>query len=86
MMQSHVRALLGSRRDRISIPSILFGSSRDPMLERVDQFAQDFLARCDLAGGDEARPYANHALPDKPEAYEPIVKFLTRHVSATASS
>jgi hypothetical protein len=86
MMQSHVRTLLGSRRDRISIPAILFGSRRDPMLERVNQFARDFFARCDLAVVDEARPYANHALPDRPEAYASIVKFLRRQASAAASS
>jgi hypothetical protein len=31
---------------------------------------------CDFCHGDERRPFANHALPDRAECYEPVVRFL----------
>lgn len=75
MMQRHLRDYLGSHQ-RISVPAIIFGSQRDPMLANAKQMAADLFERCDLAITDEARPYANHALPEDAASYEPVVRFL----------
>ncbi|MEQ1619176.1 MAG: hypothetical protein ABL883_12635 [Terricaulis sp.] len=74
-MQSHIRAAVGAN-GRITIPSIIFGSTRDPMLANADQMARDLFEHCTLAVTDEARPFANHALPDDAESYAPVVAFL----------
>lgn len=76
MMQRHIREYLGPNHNRITIPTIIFGSRHDPMLASVDQMASELFERCELAIADERRPYANHALPDEAGRYEPIVKFL----------
>lgn len=74
-MQQHIRDRLGGK-DRITLPAIIFGSSRDPMLTNAAQMASDLFEQCALAVVDEARPFANHALPDQRDAYAPIVRFL----------
>lgn len=76
MMQRHIRDLLGPERSRISMPAIMFGSSPDPMLANAEQMARDLYENCELAVVDEARPFANHALPDDAAAYDPVVRFL----------
>lgn len=76
MMQRHVRELLGPEKDRITIPAIMFGSRRDPMLVNAGQMAGDLFESCELAVVDEARPFANHALPDDAAAYAPVLDFL----------
>ncbi|MDP3738141.1 MAG: hypothetical protein Q8R02_12170 [Hyphomonadaceae bacterium] len=76
MMQRHLREYLGPHRRRITVPTIIFGSRRDPMLANAAQMANDLFERRELAITDEARPYANHALPDRVASYEPVVKFL----------
>lgn len=83
-MESHIRNLLGSSRTRVRTPTIIFGSRRDPMLARVDQFARDLFERCDVAVTDEARPYANHALPEETASYRPVVEFLTAQTALAA--
>lgn len=75
-MQRHLREYMGPRHAKITIPSILFGSRYDPMLAHAQQMAADLFERCELAIDDERRPCANHALPEAPERYERIVKFL----------
>jgi S-formylglutathione hydrolase FrmB len=77
MMQRHIRDYLGPSNNHITIPTIIFGSRHDPMLGGAEQMARDLFDRCDLAIADEFRPFANHALPDEVEEYEPIVRFLT---------
>lgn len=77
MMQRHVRDALGPQRSRITIPSIMFGSRRDPLLCNAEQMARDLFERCGLALTDEVRPYANHALPEQIGCYEPIVRLLS---------
>jgi hypothetical protein len=86
MMQLHIREYLGPDHARITIPTILFGSRHDPMLANAEQMAADLFERCELAISDEIRPYANHALPDKAESYEPIVSFLKAQRSSTVRS
>lgn len=76
MMQRHIREYLGPEHDRVTIPTIIFGSRHDPMLANAKQMAADFFERCELAIADEKRPYANHALPDRPEAYERVVNLV----------
>jgi len=76
MMQRHLREYLGPHRTRITVPAIMFGSRRDPMLANAAQMANDLFERCELAIMDESRPYANHALPDRIASYDPVVKFL----------
>lgn len=76
MMQRHIREYLSPDHDRITIPTIIFGSQHDPMLANAEQMAADLFGRCELAIADETRPYANHALPDRIEAYERVVDFL----------
>jgi hypothetical protein len=76
MMQSHIRGYLGPHRSRITIPTLIFGSRYDPMLGGAEQMAGDLFERCELAIADERRPFANHALPDGVECYEPVVRFL----------
>lgn len=76
VMQRHLRDCLGPDRRRIGIPSIIFGSRRDPLLAHAEQMAGDLFERCELAVTDEARPYANHALPERAECYAPVVRFL----------
>lgn len=76
MMQRQIREHMGPDHDRISIPAIIFGSRHDPMLANAGQMAADLFGHCELAIADETRPYANHALPDRPECYERIVSFL----------
>ena len=46
------------------------------MLANAEQMAQDLFEHCELAITDEARPYANHALPESATSYEPVVRFL----------
>lgn len=83
MLQAQLRKHIGPDRSRITIPTIIFGSRRDPMLANADQMAEDLFDNCELAITDEARPYANHALPEQPASYAPIVKFLAaQHASA----
>lgn len=79
-MQRHIRDLIGPAKDRISIPALIFGSARDPMLANARQMASDIYENCTLAVVDEDRPFANHALPDNEAAYEPIVAFLKSQV------
>lgn len=74
-LQRHIRTTLGGP-GRISIPAIIFGSRQDPMLSGAAQMASDVFDHCDLALTDEARPFANHALPESLESYDPIVKFI----------
>jgi hypothetical protein len=76
MMQRHIREYLGPHHNRITIPTIIFGSRYDPMLAAAEQMAGDLFERCELVIADEKRPCANHALPDRAEYYDPIVKFL----------
>jgi hypothetical protein len=76
MMQGKIREYLGPEHDRITIPTILFGSRHDPMLANVKQMASDCFERCEFAIADESRPFANHALPDRMDCYDPIVRFL----------
>jgi hypothetical protein len=76
MIQRHIRDYLGPGNNHITIPTIIFGSRHDPMLSGAEQMAPDLFDRCVLAIADEKRPFANHALPDKAEDYEPIVRFL----------
>jgi hypothetical protein len=76
MMQRHIREFLGPKHRKITIPTIIFGSRHDPMLASAGQMAADLFERCELAIADETRPFANHALPEKAECYEPIVSFL----------
>ncbi|MFZ4604008.1 MAG: hypothetical protein ACOYM8_16300 [Caulobacterales bacterium] len=68
-MQGHIHDIVGKQRAQITIPSLLFGSRRDPMLTHVDQFARDFFTDCEHVVDDEARPFANHALPENESAY-----------------
>jgi len=75
-MQRHIREYLGLNHSRIRIPTIIFGSRHDPMLANAEQMAADLFERCEVAITDEKRPFANHALPDKAECYEPIVNFI----------
>lgn len=75
-MQRHIREFLGPHHRRITIPTIIFGSRHDPMLASAEQVASDLFERCELAITDETRPFANHALPDRAECYEPVVRFL----------
>lgn len=75
-MQRHIRDYLGPDRSRITVPTMIFGSARDPMLANAQQMANDIFERCELAISDVARPYANHALPDKAACYAPVVRFL----------
>lgn len=75
-MQRHIREFLRPEKSRIAMPAIIFGSRRDPMLANADQMAADLFAQCELAIVDEARPFANHALPDDSASYAPIVRFL----------
>ena len=75
-LQAHIRSFLGSQRSRITIPTLIFGSRRDPMLANAGQMAQDLFEHCELAITDEPRPYANHALPEAAASYEPVVRFL----------
>jgi hypothetical protein len=77
MMQRHIRDYLGPEKSRITLPTIIFGSRYDPMLANAEQMAGDLFASCDLAIADEKRPFANHALPDNADSYDPIVKFLS---------
>jgi hypothetical protein len=76
MMQRHIREYLGPSQERITIPTLIFGSRHDPMLSGAAQMAADFFDRCELSIADEMRPYANHALPDRAECYEPVVRFI----------
>lgn len=76
--QRYVRELAGPGKSAISMPTIIFGSARDPMLANAQQMARDLFERCELAVVDEARPFANHALPDNARQYRPIVQFLER--------
>jgi len=76
MMQRHIREYLGPKHGKISIPAIIFGSRHDPMLANAEQMAADLFECCELAIADEKRPFANHALPDRAECYEPIVNFV----------
>lgn len=76
MMQRHIREALGPDHDKITIPTIIFGSRHDPMLANAGQMAADLFERCELAIADEKRPFANHALPDSADRYEGIVNFL----------
>jgi hypothetical protein len=46
------------------------------MLVNAEQMASDLFERCELALGDEPQRYANHALPEAPERYEPARRFL----------
>ena len=80
-LQRHLRDYLGSHRRRITVPAIVFGSRRDPMLASAEQMANDLFERCELAIMDEARPYANHALPDLAASYEPVVRFLAAQLA-----
>jgi hypothetical protein len=82
MMQRHIREYLGPGNGKITIPTIIFGSRHDPMLANVEQMAVDLFERCELAIADETRPYANHALPERMECYEPVVGFLKAQASA----
>lgn len=75
-MQRHIGDILGPMRGRIAMPAIMFGSRYGPMLANAEQMARDLFERCELAVVDEKRPFANHALPDNAESYEPIVRFL----------
>ena len=75
-LQAHVRSFLGPQRSRITIPTLVFGSRRDPMLANAEQMAQDLFEHCELAITDEPRPYANHALPEAAASYDPVVRFL----------
>lgn len=76
MMQRHIREYLGPDHSRITVPAIIFGSRHDPMLAAAGQMAGDLFEHCELAISDEMRPFANHALPDRTDCYEPIVNFL----------
>jgi hypothetical protein len=76
MMQRHIREYLGPSHRKITIPTIIFGSRHDPLLANAGQMAADLFERCELAITDETRPFANHALPDEAESYEPIVNFV----------
>ena len=76
MMQRHIREYLGPKHSKITTPTIIFGSRRDPMLANAGQMAADLFERCELAIVDERRPFANHALPDRKECYERIVSFV----------
>jgi hypothetical protein len=76
MMQRHIRDYLGPQRSRITIPTIIFGSRHDPMLANGEQMAGDLFEQCELVISDERRPFANHALPDDPACYAPVVEFL----------
>jgi hypothetical protein len=82
MMQRHIREYLGADKRRITIPTLIFGSRRDPMLANAEQMANDLFGSSELVLADELRPYANHALPDRPEAYGPVVKFLAAQQAA----
>lgn len=75
-LERYLREGLGPRR--IAMPALVFGSRRDPMLARADELATTMFEHCELAIVDEARPFANHALPDDPAAYAPVVDFLAR--------
>jgi hypothetical protein len=75
-MQRHIRDFLGPHHGRITVPTLIFGSRHDPMLAAAEQMAGDLFECCELAITDERRPFANHALPDKAECYDPVVKFL----------
>jgi hypothetical protein len=76
IMQRHIREFLGPKHGKITIPAIIFGSRHDPLLAKAEQMAADLFERCELAIADEKRPFANHALPEKAECYEPIVSFV----------
>jgi hypothetical protein len=75
-MQRHIREYLGPRHDRITIPTIIFGSRHDPMLASAEQMAHDSFEHCEIAIADERRPFANHALPEDAACYDPIKRFL----------
>jgi hypothetical protein len=75
-MQRHIRDHLGPGRSRITLPAIIFGSRYDPMLANAEQMAGDLFECCELVIADEKRPFANHALPDNADRYDPVVKFL----------
>ena len=75
-IQQHIRDLLGPARERITLPTLIFGSRRDPMLVNAEQMASDLFERCELALSDEPQRYANHALPEAPERYETARRFL----------
>lgn len=75
-MQEHIRRFLGPQRSRITIPTLVFGSRHDPMLANAAQMAGALFERCELAIADETRPCANHALPEDPACYDPVVRFL----------
>lgn len=76
MMQARIREFLGPGQAKITIPAIIFGSRYDPLLANAEQMAADLFAHCELAIADERRPFANHALPERAECYEPVVRFL----------
>lgn len=82
MMQRHIRECLGPRQARITIPAIIFGSRYDPLLANARQMAADLFEHCELAIADEQRAFANHALPDRIDCYEPVVTFLKARASA----
>ena len=82
MMQRHIREYLGPGHGKITIPTIIFGSRHDLMLANAEQMAADLFEHCELAISDETRPYANHALPDRIECYEPVVSFLKTRARA----
>jgi hypothetical protein len=76
MMQRHIREYLGPHLERIALPTFLFGSLHDPMLASARQMADELFENCELALANERRPFANHALPDEAQCYEPVAKFL----------
>jgi hypothetical protein len=78
MMQGKIREFMGPGRAKITIPAILFGSRYDPLLVNAGQMAAELFEDCALAIADERRPFANHALPERSECYEPVVRFLER--------
>jgi hypothetical protein len=75
-MQLHIREYLGPHKERIGLPTFLFGSLHDPMLASARQMADELFENCELALANERRPFANHALPDEARRYEPVAKFL----------
>jgi hypothetical protein len=84
-MQRHIREALGSKRSRITLPTIIFGSRFDPMLTNAEQMAADLFERCELAIADEERAFANHALPDKVTSYKPVSDFLAERMHGNAA-
>lgn len=75
LARRHVREHLGAH-DKITIPSLIVGSQHDPLLAGAHELADDLLARCQLVLSDERRPYANHALPDAPQSYARVLRFI----------